>query len=308
VNDLSEAIVRRAFGKINLTLRVTGKRQDGYHEVSTVMVPVLLHDVLTFRPGGEGLFVICPDLPGLLPKDNLVTKAAQAVMDVSGFSVGVTVTVRKAIPAGGGMGGGSSDAAAALLSVNGLLPEERRLRPGRLLKVAATIGADVPFFLGCNSVPAAWSGALCTGIGEAVTPLSRAKAFDLVVAFPDFSVDTTQAYRDWDSSGAKANPEGSSREVDVLQALELGDSAQLAGTLLNDLEGPVAARYPQIHALKDALMKCGALGALMTGSGSAVYGICGSQEHAGEVRLRMEAYAKDLGLRGLMALKTGCEI
>jgi len=307
VNDTVREFSRRAFGKVNLTLRVTGRRPDGYHEVSTVMVPVQLHDVLTFRPCGEGLSVVCPDLPGLLPKDNLVTKAAQVVLDVSGCRLDLQIEVHKGIPEGGGMGGGSSDAAAALLAVNSMLPEESRLRPGRLLKVAASIGADVPFFLGCNSVPPAWVAAWCTGTGGDVHPLPEPKEFHLVLAIPSFQVNTAQAYRDWDEMNPGPWPQGGWGEPDVVNALSSGNAAALAKLLVNDLEAPVSRRHPEISAIKRALTGSGALGALMTGSGSAVFGVCRSPEHAEEVKLEMEARASELGLRSVLVLRTGCE-
>lgn len=307
MKDAAGIIVRKAFAKVNLTLRVTGRRPDGYHEVSTVMVPVGLHDVLTFRPGGEGLSVICPALPDLLAKDNLVTKAAQAVLDVSGSEMDLEIEVEKAIQAGGGLGGGSSDAAAALLGVNDMLPEDNRLRPGRLLKIAASIGADVPFFLGCNSVPPAWMASWCTGTGGEVHPLPTPKDFHLVLAVPDFSVNTTQAYKDWDAGGQPAGDGGEDRERAALEALLSGDPVALARSLVNDLEGPVSARHPEIQLVKERLLRCGALGASMTGSGSAVFGVCRSPEHAGEVRLGMDSFASELGLMSLMVLRTGCE-
>ncbi|MGE5579680.1 MAG: 4-(cytidine 5'-diphospho)-2-C-methyl-D-erythritol kinase [Bacillota bacterium] len=298
---------RRAFGKVNLTLRITGRRPDGYHEVSTIMIPVQLHDVLTFRPGGEGLSVVCPALPGLLPKDNLVMKAVQAVFDVSGCRLNLHIQVDKAIPEGGGMGGGSSDAAAALLVVNSMIPQESRLRPGRLLKVAASIGADVPFFLGCNSVPPAWSAAWCSGTGGDVHPLPDPKQFHLVLAIPSFQVNTAQAYKDWDEVNPGLRPQQEWREQDVVSALSSGNASALAQLLVNDLEEPVAMRHPEIEAVKQSLIHSGALGASMTGSGSAVFGICRSPEHAEEVKLEMEARASELGLRSVVVLRTGCE-
>lgn len=298
---------RRAFAKVNLTLRLTGRRPDGYHEVSTLMVPVDLHDVLTFRPGGEGLSVVCPALPNLLPNDNLVMKAARAVFDVAGVSLDLRIDVAKAIPAGGGMGGGSSDAAAAMLFVNEMLPAEVRLRAGRLMKMAVSIGADVPFFLGCNSVPQTWVAALCTGIGSDVRPLPTPNEFHLVLAVPSFSVDTAEAYRDWDDLGYRSQGGGQDMEQDVLRALQSGNATMLARALINDLEAPVSERHPEIALVKQCLMKCGALGASMTGSGSAVFGVCRSPEHALEVTLNMRSFAGELGLTRLMTLRTGCE-
>ncbi len=305
MKDEAAGVRRKAYGKVNLTLRVTGRRSDGYHEVSTVMVPVRLHDMLTFRSGGEGLTVLCPGMPDLAPKDNLVAKAARAVLDVSGSSLDATIEVDKAIPAGGGMGGGSSDAAATLLAVNEMLSEERRLRPGRLLKVAASIGSDVPFFLGCNSAPPAWIAAWCAGTGSDVHPLPDPKGFHLVLAIPSFSVNTAQAYRDWDA-GRYECAGGEEREHDVIQSLNSGDSGLLGRSLVNDLEGPVILRHPEIGAIKQSLLECGAVGASMTGSGSSVYGVCSSPEHAEEVTLRVRDRAGDLGLTRVLLLQTGC--
>jgi len=307
VSDTVAHFSRRALAKVNLTLRLTGRRPNGYHEVSTLMVPVGLHDVLTFRPAGEGLSVVCPALPDLLPKDNLVMKAVLAVFDTAGVSPGLRVDVDKAIPAGGGMGGGSSDAAAAMLFANEMLPAETRFRAGRLLKMAVSIGADVPFFLGCNSVPQAWVAALCTGIGGDVHPLPTPREFHIVLAVPSFSVDTAQAYRDWDDLGYRSQDGGDEMEQDVLRALRSGNAAMLAGALVNDLEGPVSERHPEIVLVKQRLVECGALGASMTGSGSAVFGICRSPEHALEVTLNMQSIAGELGLTRLTALRTGCQ-
>ena len=307
MNDTVAYASRRAFAKVNLALRLTGRRPDGYHEVSTVMVPVRLHDVLTFRPDGDGLSVVCPSLPDLLPKDNLVMKAARAVLDVSGSEMGLRIYVDKTIPAGGGMGGGSSDAAAALLAVNEMLPEEKRLRPGRLLKVAGSLGADVPFFLGCNSIPPAWAAAWCTGIGADVHPLPTPKDFDLVLAIPGFSVNTAQAYKDWDEMGRESDVDGEDKEQAVREALESGDAAALGRSLVNDMEGPVSQRHSEIALTKRRLLEFGALGAAMTGSGSAVFGVCCSPEHAQAVKLEMQSCAGELGLTGVMVLRTGCD-
>jgi len=307
VNDTVACTSRRAFAKVNLALRLMGRRPDGYHEVSTVMVPVRLHDLLTFRPGGKGLSVFCPSLPDLLPKDNLVMKAVRAILDASGSEMALEVHVDKAIPAGGGMGGGSSDAAAALLAVNEMLPEEKRLRPGRLLKVAASLGADAPFFLGCNSIPPAWMAAWCTGIGADVHPLPTPKDFHLVLAIPALSVNTAQAYRDWDESGYESAAGGEDKEQAVREALESGDAAVLGRSLVNDMEGPVSQRYPVTALTKHRLLESGALGASMTGSGSAVFGVCRSPQHAEAVKLEMQSCVGELGLTGVMVLRTGCD-
>lgn len=283
---MAHSAVCRAFGKVNLTLSVLGRRPDGYHEVSTLMVPVGIHDVLTFTRKERGISVVCPSLPDVPPAKNLAFKAAGALLratSMEGLS-GVEILIEKGIPPGSGMGGGSSDAAAALVQVNRMLPPEARLDSSRLLHLAGDIGADVPFFLGCDSQPPAWQAALCTGTGSHVEPIpgARLDGFWLVVAFPGFAVSTAQAYADWDAGSSGAG--GPNRGVLAMPALLSGDPAKLVSRLVNDLEEAVSKRHPEIGALKRRLVESGALGASMTGSGSAVYGVCSSSEQAGSVR------------------------
>jgi len=300
--------VYRAFGKVNLALRVLGRRQDGYHEVSTLMVPVHLHDVLTFVKKQEGLSVICPGLLALPPEKNLAFRAARAVLDASGEPFGLEITIEKSIPSGSGMGGGSSDAAATFLAANRMLPLQRRFDFGSLMRAAAGLGADIPFFLGCNSSPPSWRAALCTGIGDKVEPLSGVVAgtFWLVIAIPEFQVNTAQAYLDWDEGGgAGAGGTGAAVEKAALSGLISGDPEELAAGLSNDLEGPVSRRYPRILAVKERLVECGAAGASMTGSGSAVFGVCKSQEHAAAVKDKIMESSRDLGLAGAIVTRTG---
>jgi 4-diphosphocytidyl-2-C-methyl-D-erythritol kinase len=303
------AVSRRAFGKVNLALRILGRRQDGYHEISTVMAAVCLSDVLSFARKKEGLSVVCPCLPDLPQERNLVTRAARILLGSSDEPMGLDVTIEKNIPHGAGMGGGSSDAAATLLSVNEMFPQHRRQSMSALMRIAAMLGADIPFFIGCNALPPVWEAALCTGTGNIVRPLEIAalttEPLWLVLAFPDFQVNTAQAYRDWDEQGGPC----ASHEVEaaLLSALESGDWVTLAGGLFNDLEASVCTRHPAIAAIKGRLVACGALGACMTGSGSAIYGICSSQEHAAKVRIRMAAFRAELGLEAVVVSRTGCE-
>jgi len=273
-----------------------------------VMVAVSLYDTLSFRQIGEGFSVVCPDMPLLCQNDNLVTKAAQAIMEVSGATFDVEVTLSKAIPVGGGMGGGSSDAAATLLALNEMLVSEKRQGPRQLIEIAAGIGSDVPFFLGCDSAPPAWSAALCVGAGSDVHPLPDPKEFALVLAVPKFSSDTAQAYRDWDRFGGLSVPshEGCDKEMEVMQALLSGDSDLLAKSLVNDLEPVVSLRYPAISGIERLLLDSGALGAAMTGSGSSVFGVCSSFKHAEEVAGRMRERAKELDLASVLPLRMGC--
>lgn len=293
MDEIAHSAVCRAFGKVNLTLSILGRRPDGYHEVSTLMAPVDLCDVLTFTRKERGVSVVCPSLPDLPPEKNLVFKAAEAMFAAVGRPFGLDILLEKRIPPGSGMGGGSSDAAAALIEIDRMLPGEARLDRARFHQVAAGIGADVPFFLGCDSRPPLWQAALCTGTGGEVEPIDGARldAFWLVIAFPQFEVSTAQAYADWNAGAATSlRGTGRSREALAMSALLSGDPARLAAGLANDLEAPVSKRYPEIPALKRRLVDCGALGASMTGSGSAVFGVCKSAEHAALVKSRFEDF------------------
>jgi len=300
--------VYRAFGKVNLTLSVLGRRQDGYHEVSTLMAPVGIADVLTFSRRQKGLSLTCPGLPDLPADRNLAFRASRAILDASGEPFGLDIHIEKNIPPGSGMGGGSSDAATALLAVNGMLPPETRFDLRALSRAAAGLGVDIPFFLGCDSDPPEWQAALCTGTGEEVEPVDGARlhAFSLVIAFPMFQVSTALAYADWDEDRPASGGEAGRRaEATAMSALISGDPERLAGALANDLEGPVSRRYPQVLVTKRRLVECGALGASMTGSGSAVFGVCRSQEHAEAVRARMAEASPYLELRGAIVTKLG---
>ena len=221
------------------------------------------------------------------------------------------------------MGGGSSDAAVTLLTLNEMLPPEERKDMASLLQTASKIGADVPFFIGCNSTPPTWEVALCTGIGEAVNPLpvhfsrgvrepheanrsSEKDPYDIwvVLAFPQFEVSTVLAYRDWDVGAVRGA--GEEDEAALLSALEAGDKVELGRNLHNDLEGPVSRRYPSILRIKEEFIRQGVLGASMTGSGSAVFAVCGSGEEAAGIKVRMDRMKRELGLRATVVTRVGC--
>lgn len=305
----------KAYGKVNLGLSVLGRRQDGYHEVSTVMTAVNLFDLLTVElaPFKEGrvLSVCCPALPDLPEEQNLVFRAAREYLSRNPVRTGVRVRVDKGIPPGGGMGGGSSDAAATLLAVGNALRTAGALPPGEeacdLRDMARRLGADVPFFLGPNSVPPQYTAALCTGIGDIVTPM-EANPFWLVILLLKEGVSTPWAFSVWDldnpEGGRAFSSERDDRPLAVAGELRNGTAESLAQVLYNDLEEPIIARRKDIAGAKEALLRAGALTAVMTGSGSTVYGICGSQEHALDVRERIRGFKMGY-LHDVLVVRTG---
>ena len=248
----------RAHAKINLDLRIVGRRADGYHDLRTTFQSLALHDRLVFRRK-RGAFAIesaDPDMPG--DATNLVWRAAQALWSASGRGAevrGVEVAIDKRIPSQAGLGGGSSDAAATLVALNELW--NSRFDAGDLARLGATLGADVPFFLLGGT-------ALGLGRGEMLYPLPDIPSMGVLLVKPAFGVSTTEAYG-WYGGAA-------GRSSDDVQGLAV---PWFPGPLVlaNDLEGPVMRQHPELLTVRRALLRCRAEVALMSGSGSAVFGL-----------------------------------
>jgi 4-diphosphocytidyl-2-C-methyl-D-erythritol kinase len=264
----------RAPAKVNLSLRVVGKRRDGYHLIDTIMTPVSLYDEVAIERARAGakLSVTCddPEIPS--GEKNLAYKAAALLLGKDIARYPVAIHIKKRIPAGAGLGGGSSDAAAVLVGVNRLL----RLRKTRaqILRLAAKIGADVPFFV-------LGRPARARGIGERLTALKSPRRLWLVIVYPGFPVSTAWAYRSLSFKLTK-NIEKTSLNSFVRP---LPGSAM---ELVNDLEKPVFRRYPKVERLKKKLAGEGAAGTLMSGSGSSVFGIFSSEDKARRAFLRLQ--------------------
>jgi 4-diphosphocytidyl-2-C-methyl-D-erythritol kinase len=253
--------VLRPSAKINLTLRVGGARPDGFHEVRTVLQSIALNDTLSIAPRA-GAFTLAVRGPGVPDgPDNLVWRAARALwrdMGRDGDPRDAYVRLDKHIPVAAGLGGGSADAAAALVGLNEIWAG-RRSRAD-LLRLAAGLGSDVPFFLIGGTV-------LGAGRGEEIYPLDDVRRMGVIVIKPSFGVSTAEAYR-WRDEWTPPRPGASqpARGIDV---------GWLTGPLVltNDLEAPVASRHPGIAEMVAACQREGALASAMTGSGSAVFGL-----------------------------------
>jgi 4-diphosphocytidyl-2-C-methyl-D-erythritol kinase len=251
----------RAHAKINLDLRVLGTRADGFHELRTVFQAISLHDTLTFLPS-EGAFAIeCSTAGFPLDRTNLIWKAADALwrsLRRDGAVRGVVVRVDKQIPMQAGLGGGSANAAAALMGLAHFW--HVRVRPAQLTDVAATLGADVPFFLSGGT-------ALGLGKGDEIYPLADLARHWIVLVIPGFGVSTADAYGLYEAD----------RRLDRTQRPEPqhvpGPWPSRAAQMINDLESPIARRHPEIDQMKLSLRRAGALAAAMTGSGSTVFGL-----------------------------------
>ncbi len=260
-------VIARGHAKINLDLRVLGTRADGFHELRTVFQSIDLYDLVTCRARRGEFAIACRDPH--VPRDdsNLAWKAARALWKAIGYAGeprDTLVRLEKAIPMQAGLGGGSADAAATLVGLARLWIGGRSgLDPQLLRDIAATLGADVPFFL--------WGGtALGLGRGEEIYPLVDLPRHAVVLVMPPFGVSTAEAYAWYDEERATGpRTEQAPREMQVLPVPWPSRAAQM----INDLEAPVAQRHPEIAQVKLHLRQAGAVGASMSGSGSAVYGL-----------------------------------
>jgi len=241
--------------KVNLFLRIVGRRADGYHLLDSLMVPVSLCDeiLIDARSGSLEIIVTCNDSTIPTDETNLAHKAAALLCRETDTQGKISIALHKRIPAGAGLGGGSSDAAAVLKSLNTLLSV--KLSEAQLCTLGARLGADVPFFIPCRP-------AKVEGIGEILTAVSPLPSRWVVLVVPPFGVSTLWAYRRFDELPPAEMPRS--------QVVGRGLSPK---SLVNDLERAVIPAYPQIGRIKNSLLRLGAEGALMSGSGSAVFGI-----------------------------------
>ncbi|OJW13651.1 MAG: 4-(cytidine 5'-diphospho)-2-C-methyl-D-erythritol kinase [Planctomycetales bacterium 71-10] len=268
VRSIAGGVEALAPAKLNLFLEVPRRRPDGYHEVESLMVAVDLFDTLTFRDDESGAIALECDDPDL-PVDgrNLVVRAAEALKRSSGVRSGARIALKKAIPAQAGLAGGSSDAAATLTALDRLW--NLGTPPGRLAELAAGIGSDVAFFL---HGPAA----ACRGRGERVEPLSLSNSLTFVLVAPRVGLSTADVYR------RLTPPETPESIGPALDALALGDPEALGRSLFNRLQPVAEAIRPELASVRDALadLRPHLCGSLMSGSGSAYFGLARDAESA----------------------------
>jgi len=269
-----------AYAKVNLRLDVLGRRADGYHELRTIFQAISLHDTLVLETRRELGIDLCiagnSQLAGEPGQDNLVYRAIRDLGSEIGLKHGVRAVLTKRIPVGRGLGGGSSDAAAALIGL--LQLTGKRVEAARLLQIASSLGADVPFFL-------LGGRALGIGRGDEIYPLPDAPRRHLLLISPhDIAVPTKDAYQ-W-LSEELTNEEGPTK---LMRFCALCWSPQ-GGALSNDFEAAVFPRYPRLSAIKRELLQQGAAEASLAGSGSAVFGV---YQHPAKARRAARAFPKD---------------
>lgn len=253
--------------KLNISLKVFGKRPDGFHNIMSVMVPVSLYDEVTVEEAPSGIRITSDD--PRIPTDaaNTCHRAAAMFLEWAGTPKGVRIRIRKRIPVESGLGGGSSDAAAALkglIALTGRVPPRETLR-----EMAVRIGADVPFFT--LGIPA-----LAEGIGDRLTPLAWGVPFHALIVKPPFGLSTREGYARLQRRTEESAPD---REPPAFR-----DWDDLVPSVSNDFEGAWEGTRPEIGAIKKELYAAGARTAGLSGSGSAVFGLFGSAKAACEAR------------------------
>jgi 4-diphosphocytidyl-2-C-methyl-D-erythritol kinase len=246
--------------KINLSFEIKGRREDGFHEIETLMAPISLSDRLTIERGktAGGIQFSCDDSSLPNGEENLVVQAARLFQKATEIGTGITIALEKKIPHGAGLGGGSSDAAATLLGLNELF--ETRLDQKYLVELAAQIGSDVPFFI-------LGSAATGRGRGDVVEPAKLPVSFNLLLVKPDFGVPTPWAYGRWKNSRELPDVNYASQEFSGVR-------------FVNDLERPVFEKFVLLGYLKTWLCLQPEVGAaLLSGSGSTVFAVlCGDAD------------------------------
>jgi len=264
-----DKVNERAYGKINLSLDVLGRRANGYHDVSMVMQTVDLYDVITLRKlSDRDEIILTTDVDNIpLNEGNIVYKAIKLIKEEYGIDIGVSADIKKHLPVAAGMGGGSADAAAALRGMNTLF--ELGLKSERLEELGVRLGADVPFLIKGGI-------ALAEGIGEKLTALPAFPECSLVIVKPNVSVSTKEVYEAFDSLTEVVHPDIKK----LTGSLGKEDLRYIVKLLGNVLEDVTIKKHGIIDEIKRSLLENGAVFSMMTGSGPTVFGIFENKEKA----------------------------
>ena len=262
---MQPAFTLPSFAKINWTLRVLGRRDDGFHELFTVFQTVSLDDTIGFEPH-DRLHLECDDRNVPTDERNLIITAANALREATENRSGARIRLEKRIPSPGGLGGGSSNAAVALIGLKRLWQID--VTDEQLQEIAAKVGSDVPFFLHGGT-------AIGTGRGEVIEPVDDISAENMLVVTPDVDVSTRQAFADLNADALTS--EGRDHILTVCRN-EARSLDPLHSVLKNDFEASVFAAYPEIARVKATLLKLGAVNAALSGSGASVFAIFDNKE------------------------------
>lgn len=275
------SITLKSRAKINLSIDVLGKRQDGYHLVEMIMQTIDLYDLIEINEKDNDQITIkstSDEIP--LDCNNLVYKAANLIKKTFNINKGVEIHIKKNIPVAAGMAGGSSNAAAVLVGLNKLW--NLNLSNQQLEKIGLKLGADVPFCINGGAV-------LASGIGEELTPIQGlTKDVCILVCKPDLFVSTKEVYECIDSKDIDKRPNNKF----LIECLKNEDTRQLAENMFNVLEGVTMDKHPVIQQIKDIMTNNRALGAMMSGSGPTVFGLYENREDAVKCKAILEKQFK----------------
>lgn len=270
----------KARAKINLVLDVTGKRDDGYHDVEMIMQTVNLYDYITIRKMRAPGIKLKTDLKWL-PEDekNLAFKAAHLMVETYKIKDGILIELQKRIPVAAGLAGGSSDAAAVFVGLNRLF--DLKIPKKELMNLGFTLGADIPYCILRGT-------ALAEGIGEKLTRLPPMPFCYVVIAKPSISVSTAHVYQNLNLKDLSFHP----KVKEVIKGINLGDINLIARHLGNVLESVTIKEYPIINNIKKIMTEYGALGTLMSGSGPSVFGLFKNKKEAQAVSTELKLHSK----------------
>lgn len=268
-------VIKRSPAKINLHLRVLGKREDGYHDIATLMQRISLYDEIEFSPREKGIVVKCPGTPLPENEDNIAYKAAKSLFSQASCHSGIEITIRKKIPIAAGLGGGSSNAATTLITLNDLM--KFNYSTENLMKIGAKLGADIPFFVFGKT---AWA----FGIGDRLQAAKNIPQLWFVLVNPRFDISTKMIYESLNLRLTNTTEKFSIHGFSTID--------DIARELYNDLEKVTLNLHPILKELKELLLSCGALGSLMSGSGPTVFGIFADKKGALKAEEKLKAKEK----------------
>lgn len=249
--------------KVNLYLRVLRKREDGYHDIATLMQGINLYDEMIFSPVDHGITVSCPGSTLPENENNIVYRAADALLSRLSYSPGIHITIKKRIPVAAGLGGGSSNAATTLLTINDMLGFHYTTED--LMKIGTKLGADVPFFIFRKT---AWA----FGIGDQLQAAENIPPLWFVLINPGFEISTKMVY---DNLNLRLTKQAVKYTCPKFYSVD-----DLINGLRNDLEKVTLVLHPILQHLKNLLLQNGALGAIMSGSGPTVAGLFAKEKEA----------------------------
>ena len=265
-----------AFAKINLTLDVLDRREDGYHDIRSILQTVALRDdIELLLDTGTGWHIECETAGIPLDETNLAWRAARVFFDTFGGEPdGLTIRITKRIPSGAGLGGGSADAAAVLRALNRLTGAD--FSRAQLEELGALVGSDVPYCVAGGTM-------LAEGRGERLTPVTPMPHLPVVICKPDFPISTPELFHRVDARTSRCRPDTEG----ICAALADGDMPKLARRMYNVFEDVLTRREGEIAAIKSRLLDGGALGAVMSGTGSAVFGLFADADSAAYAKRRL---------------------